>query len=200
MINNFKLRVGVDVDGVLRDSVPSFINYLNQSYGFSIPEQPKEYDIYKYTNLSQSEFRKLLSEDMEIGEVLNAAPEIYNSADILRRWYKEESDWLDIYILSSQPNPLAIKLTLDWLYSHRLIGGHIIFTPHKHHIILDIMVDDNPNHLIAFKDSGTCESLYVVDASYNRSLPDDIARRIKSLTELENQLRRFKWMKRNMKQ
>jgi 5'(3')-deoxyribonucleotidase len=142
-----KFRVGLDVDGVLRD----FTGALRTRYALDHPTHkvgridrwdfsgafPIGNDIWDYIYKDRTR------------ELFEDAPPL-PGAKTITRWLKRQGH--EIWIVTSQPRGIEHH-TLTWLKKNGIIYDHIAFTDAKARIECHVLLDDAIRNLNGFRDS-----------------------------------------------
>lgn len=169
MENNWRpmsIEIGVDVDEVLRSTLPEMVKMYNENFGQNIGiDDVKEFDvsvsfpeIEKQTGIPAA---KWFFEDHGT-ELFYYSPPIGDVADITRRL----SQFGRITIVTYQ-NSLQNKLdTLNWLKKYDVFYDDICFIKHKRILKLDYMIDDNHKNFYGSHSNGGV----LIDAPYNRGV------------------------------
>lgn len=179
-------KVGLDVDGVLADFNPSYIELLNMVSGRG--EDPS----YVPTEWS---YEHLLG---------------FTKADVAKAWdlIKSSDFWLslkplhamdlggfeasnDLYFITTRPGQRAKVQTEAWLQVHLGVRcPTVIISGNKGPVAkglgLDIFVDDRPENLWSVKGSSPTTACYVINYPYNASVDPQVATRIDDLGDLIN--------------
>lgn len=136
--------IHVDVDGVLR-------NIHQELYDKFISVYPKErevllepknwtfWEIWKYFDMSEREFKKLWFDKWAHDIYLNA-PEMPMARLGLR---KLKASGYHVCIVTAQPNFLTKTLTLEWLRRHNMPYDSILFTLDKTIMSPDAVIEDS---------------------------------------------------------
>lgn len=157
-----KLSIAVDLDSTLNNLDEHWIlRDYNQMYNDNLTaEDMVRWETHTYVKPECGE---------KVYEIL-AQPGYFRNLGLKDPWTKESFQWLyenfDVYIVSScHPETVADKVAwvkehFPWFDEKRFVACH-----HKGLICADLLIDDGPHNVIAFKQ----ESL-LVDAAYNRHI------------------------------
>jgi len=149
------MRIGVDVDGVLRDFIPHLINNIKENH----PEYadkiliPTSWDWEQWLPFwSEDESEKYIFEDNFLDFFGPECPPIKSSFEDwpkLRAWAVENNHKL---ILVSAQRKHCIEPTEAWLQRWGFVGfDEIHFTNKKHLVDVDVLIDDSPAKLFTFR-------------------------------------------------
>ena len=154
-------RIGIDVDGVLRDFNKAAVEVYNREFGENKrPEDMTEYDLGKsYPLVKDAEdffFRRHPKELFFDAEVIAGARDAFNHLYMLH----------DVVILTTQPTAVQKIYTIEWLVKNGFNFNDLCFLHDKNKFgRLDYFIDDNPK-----KFDGVDAGLGVlIDAPYNKS-------------------------------
>lgn len=165
-----RLEIGIDVDEVLRSTLPEMVRLYNENFGQNLTvDDVKDFDvsisfpeIEKQTGINAAEwFFDIHGTDL----FYNSKP-IGDVADITRRL----SYFGRITIVTWQKS-LQNKIdTLNWLKRYNVYYDDICFIKHKHLLKLDYMIDDNHKNFF-----GSHSNVGVlIDAPYNSGVDTHI--------------------------
>jgi len=160
----------LDIDGVIRNILPSILKCYNWSVPFPISEK----DCNKYDLAFISDKRAFfIKHGEEIFRNSPMFPEVTEAIGILKKVCK-------VIFVSSQYDE-NIDYTNDWLSSHNLSDIEVIYTWDKNEVQSDIIVDDCPKNL-QFHNAPV---KFLFDAVYNK---DEDCKRVFSLFHLIHEL------------
>lgn len=148
------MKVGIDVDGVLRDWASS----LSNNYRLEFPRAQvdpitkwKTYDITPYfkNGMNVRDFF-MYAKPYEV--YVDAKP-YSKAAEFVEKLKKRGHD---VHIVSYQPTQQLEQLTTMWLHKNNITGVTVHYTKDKHKVGLDVMLDDCTDMLAKFnwKSSG----------------------------------------------
>ncbi|MBI4894872.1 MAG: hypothetical protein HY831_00090 [Candidatus Aenigmarchaeota archaeon] len=146
-----KLRVGVDLDCVLRDFKKSLFNVYKQKYPTHqiVPsEQWTNYWLGGYFPIGE-EVYKFFRED--------AAEEIFLNANLIQGAYHmmlQLNKIAHVTIVSFQPNEKIKELSIRWLENKGIQFHDILFTIDKEYYVGDFFLDDCEEHLNFIETAG----------------------------------------------
>ena len=142
-----KLRVLIDLDGVVRDFVGSLIRVYNRVH--------PEHDIQAVNSRRLEDFFPIgpaIYKFMEPGfaeEIIENALPLPGALEALRQWKNE----YEIVIVTSQPENIR-ALTYSWIGKHDLPTNEVHITFQKNTIAGAVLLDDFTDNLQEFADSG----------------------------------------------
>lgn len=153
-------RIGIDVDGVLRDFTKAAVGIYNKEFGGNMTANDiTDYDIsVSFPMLDNAEeyfFKKHAKELFFDADVIDGAREAFN--DIASR--------NDVVILTTQPNSAQKIYTIEWLAKNGFKFNDLCFLHDKNRFgRLDFFIDDNPKKFIGMD----AEYGVLIYAPYNR--------------------------------
>lgn len=153
-------RIGIDVDGVLRDFTLAAIGVYNKEFNDNkTMEDMTHYDLGEsFPLLDNAEdffFNK------HVKELFYDAPPIAGARDA----FNELASRNDVVILTTQPNVLQKTYTIEWLVKNGFKFNDLCFLHDKNRFgRLDYFIDDNPK-----KFKGVDAGIGIlISAPYNR--------------------------------
>lgn len=183
-----KIRIGVDIDGVLADLLTPWLKWYNKEYNDNLTNE----DIISW---DMNKFVKKEAKN-KIYDYLNF-PNIYDdikvldplSIGVLKEWASEPS--LEIFIITScgnRPNMIAGKL--KWLKENYpfLNKRNFVFTDNKGVANVDVMVDDYSVNLDKVFKANDQTYLFLYDSYHNQDKSDDDYVRVKNWKDIENKI------------
>lgn len=140
------MKVGIDVDGVLRMFADSLVCVYQRKFGSEgvVPIKDwNEYPLHNYFPIGRGIYTFFTHiEPIDIYHNAKTYPQAKLFTERLTR------DGHDVYIVSKQPNLLAEELTKMWLDKNKIHYNRTIFTDDKSSIReLDILLDDCTDNL-----------------------------------------------------
>ena len=161
------MRIGIDVDGVLRNLYDKLIEiYLreNPSEWCKPLQEWKSY--YLKDNFSNGEdIYSFLWDSGHSQEIYLKAPS-FPGIDIIDQMHQEN----EIEIITSQPNNRTAQYTLHWIRSMKIPYHGLHFTHDKCSIDCDVYVEDSPEHIHDMLHCG--KQVVVIDYGYNKNGKD----------------------------
>ena len=182
------MRIGIDVDGVLRDFVSAFKGVVGQEYpNAQIPEMISTWKFEDdIIGLSREEIKEIYKEKFSKQCFQDALPfsEAVPAFWTLEKWAKQEGH--ELIIVTSQI-PVNRHYTLSWLGKYSLCPSEVILARGKHKWIHDIvyLIDDSPvNHLYWTRNRKKDKDNFIIfNRSYNQEA--DSKYRIDSLLDIK---------------
>lgn len=178
-VSSRKMRVKVDIDGVLRNTFSAMIDLYNNEFGESL----KVTDIISYdSDVSFPLIREKLGKPgntwffKEHPRECFLAPAFPGVSEALSNL---RSKGLEIVICTNQPTEAGRRYTLQFLEDNKIPYDELHFTKSKHLVAGDYLIDDAPEFLTA--PSQELESRICIDYPFNQGIPSDF--RVKSLIE-----------------
>ena len=142
------MRIGVDIDGVLRD----FVGSLRFQYRIDYPEanikKVTEWGIEKFFPMGNWIYDYMYK--WRPKEIFELADEYDNAVWMMREL---RCAGHDIWILTTQPQGTE-KYTLNWLEAKCIEYDHLVFTEKKLLVDCNIYLDDSPNQLASLGAAG----------------------------------------------
>jgi 5'(3')-deoxyribonucleotidase len=174
-----KMRVKVDIDGVLRNTFSAMIDLYNKEFDESLQVS----DIISYDpdisfpliheKLGKSGSTWFFKEHPRECFLAPAFPGVSEALIRLR-----SKGW-EVVICTNQPTEAGRRYTLEFLENNKIPYDELHFTRSKHLVSGDYLIDDAPDFLTAPVQG--LESRICVDYPFNQGIPSDL--RVKSLTE-----------------
>lgn len=145
--NKNNIRVGLDIDGTIRDIYTPLVKILeeeNPNMDFPPLSQWEHYEIWRNLNLKEEYVKDIWFNRMAV--------EIYYSNSLLYEpgfWasFDEKNYNFDIILISGQPNIFTMGYTLQWLEDEGILFKELHFTTEKHLVYCDYYIDDSPAYL-----------------------------------------------------
>lgn len=165
-----KLRIGIDIDGVLRDNVGIMVKLYNIFFQEHLRyEDVKQYNVEETFPRISQELQKKASHwffqehSKEIFENAPAYPHVTEDIKALQ-------EYVDVYIVTYQKSYKNKMQALKWLEEHDINPKGIIFLKNKELFDCDVLIDDNDWN---FNNSHASVGV-LIDAPYNinRTLED----------------------------
>lgn len=155
------MRIGVDIDGVVADIMPSALSAINKKYELDLhPSMILEYDyrIGEGTTVTDEIIRLLQDEEFALNiPVMDKAPQVVRSLKF--RGHEV------VFVTARKPESMGV--TKKWIEQH--FGAlEIVHTEHKQEVAIDILIDDCPFVVRAFAHTGRRAMLY--DQPWNRKM------------------------------
>ena len=173
------LRIALDVDGVLADTMRLWIRLWNREKGQKLSyEDLVEWDFWKKLGISSDEFMRIMNKAWRMWrEIPPTEPDLAEKVARIKSFGR-----LDI--LTARPRETE-KYTLRWLEAHRIPFDEYVWIESsrlKASLDYDAFIDDSP--LIVDGCVIRRRLLLLYDRPWNRRVPEGRhVRRIKSLDE-----------------
>jgi 5'(3')-deoxyribonucleotidase len=174
-----KMRVKVDIDGVLRNTFSAMIDLYNNEFGESLQVA----DIISYdADVSFPLIQEKLGKSgntwffKEHPRECFLAPAFPGVSEALKGL--QAKGW-EVVICTNQPTEAGRRYTLQFLEDNKIPYDELHFTKSKHLVSGDYLIDDAPEFLTA--PAQELESRICIDYPFNQGIPSDL--RVKSLTE-----------------
>lgn len=153
MERNVSKTVNIDMDGVLRDIVPSMCRLYNRVTGESVsPDNVDVYDVgvmFKKLNDFGFEPDKFFFAEHAY-EVFAASPPFLGAKAALVLLHEHG---YKVNVVTWQMNPANKLYALSWLEGFKIPYDGLFFTRDKFSIRADYMIDDNPDFLLDERDT-----------------------------------------------
>ena len=180
------VRIGIDIDGVLRDFGVSFMKVMKKHFPETmLTDKITDWQFEKHFTLSKKELQEIYW-DKYCDAVFLEAPPIPGAIEQmwdLFEWAKETDNTL---VCISSQRPTGRHNSLQWLGKHGLgfEETHFIKGRYKWKKDVDWLVDDSPENWHNWKKGrGDDTDFILVDAPYNQHI--EATYRIKELKEVK---------------
>lgn len=162
------MRIAVDIDGVLRDSVDTMVKIYNQNFGTDMKTEDIEYYAVKDSFPLVEKKLKIDPHDFFFsrnnGENINRYSDAFEGViDALK---EAQDNGHTIHIISYQPSYKNKLHTLMWLEDTRIPYDSVTFCTKKAKNLpdVDIIVDDNPQYFQEIN----ADRCVLINRSYNK--------------------------------
>lgn len=162
------MRIAVDIDGVLRDSVDTMVKIYNQNFGTDMKTEDVEYYAVKDSFPLVEKKLKIDPHDFFFsrnnGEYINRYSDAFEGViDALK---EAQDNGHTIHIISYQPSYKNKLHTLMWLEDTRIPYDSVTFCTKKAKNLpdVDIIVDDNPQYFQEIN----ADRCVLINRSYNK--------------------------------
>lgn len=179
------MRIGVDIDDVLADFVPSFITYVNSVKGTSFTkEQLYSYYIPVLLGGTAQQSKELIFDFYNDASFENISP-LKHSQDAISTLSKKHK----LTLITARPDFLKSK-TLNWIQKHYQTAFSDIHFSYNHYSKygklkkyeicqkenINILIEDSPEYAKEVARLG--KEAYLIDAPWNKtkSLPKNVKR------------------------
>lgn len=181
------MNLGIDIDGVLADSVPSFLNLLNLMFGKKwTPADITTYRFEDALGISEKDaahFWKLFARQGGWGRIRP----IKGAVEFCTRLARQHA----IILVTGRPRHYVEIETKAWLRQHKIAYDELIFVSSGQDKLsasrgagqlLDLLIEDSYEYGKPLADAGI--PVLLIDYPWNRNIPaHKFIRRIKSLAE-----------------
>tara|TARA_B100000131_G_scaffold251564_1_gene245187 strand:+ start:71 stop:661 length:591 start_codon:yes stop_codon:yes gene_type:complete len=152
-----KKRIGIDIDGVLRDFSSDLYNVIKEHYPdyikpgsenvYSVEEIRKEmtdWDLENNFNAPIEEIKRIYREEHAETILGNGTPFVDN-VNYLREQIKKDEH---TFVAVTSQHPICCHHTLSWLGKHELGFSSVVFKKgrRKWQVEVDYLIDDSPNN------------------------------------------------------
>ena len=156
-----KSRIGIDIDGVLRDFSSDLYRVIKEHYPgyikpgsekvYSVEEIRKEmtdWDLENSFNAPKEEIQRIYREEHAKTILGNGTPFVDN-VNYLREQIKKDEH---TFVAVTSQHPTCCHHTLSWLGKHELGFSSVVFKKgrRKWEVEIDYLVDDSPNNYNAW--------------------------------------------------
>ncbi len=170
------LKIAVDLDGVLADSISMWLAIWNASKGSSLTlKDVKCWDFWKELGITSSEFHRIFYKAWKNWQLIQPTElDLISKVTML-----EELGRVDI--VTSRPKNTRAYV-LKWLEKHGLGNKSVVFVKsNKSELDYEVYIDDSPVNAEEIASAGKYVALY--DRPWNRHMIDTY--RIKRVMNLE---------------
>ena len=165
-----QLKIGIDIDGVLRDMFGSYLRVIKKNY----PDYLKSDICYSYdfSNIDLPYKKKLdiLFNEFPKEIFLDSKPisGAIENYEILKNWAEENEHQL---VCATSQEERLIHFTYSWLGKYNLNFKELYITNEKEKLPLDYLIDDSPENYKKWIKYGNAEEKFIiVDATYNQDI------------------------------
>jgi len=179
-----KIRIGIDVDGVLRDFDTKAMQIIKELYPDKILSEVTTSWNYDNVDVDLNELSKLWKETHceEIYREAPLMPGVKEEFKLLKEWGRTQRPGYQYAVVTAQM-PYNACHTHYWLGKHYFNFLEVYVSNHKHKVNIDILVDDSPKNYTKWVEAGRDEKSYILfDRPYNQDVP--ATNRIYKLSDL----------------
>jgi len=184
------VRIGVDIDGVVSDSYPAWLQELNLHYGKNITVV-SDYDMHLVFDVPRDDMNNFFVGNVE--RLFMMPKPVSGAKEGIETLLREGHEV--IYVTARTPEEK--DLTVRWLTMYEIPHKHVLFSGFKSkvHLIkqwgIEVFIEDYQVNAKAIAESGV--PVLLLDASYNqeKQLPKGITR-CHSWQEILEGMRQFK--------
>ena len=166
------MRIGVDVDGVLRDFVGKLILQYHEDYPGHEVLPVTDWGLNLFFPIGNAIFPYAF--DHRAREIFEGA-DPYPGAISAMIALKERGH--EIFYVTTQPRGKEVH-TINWILKHNLPYDGIVITGIKNAVNCDIFIDDGPHNIKALREAGKLAVCF--SQPWNRFVTGD---RVKTLQE-----------------
>ncbi len=162
------LRILVDLDGIVADLLPAWLALYNRDWLDDLrPEQITTWDLHPHVKPACG---RRMDEFLRYPGLFLGLPEIPAAVDALRRL---QGDGHDILLVSAPPCPGAAAEKLRWVRQHLPFLGveRLVLTSRKEVVAGDVLIDDSPANLFAYRAAYPLAKLATIGYPYNSEVP-----------------------------
>jgi len=179
-----KIRIGIDVDGVLRDFDTKTMEIIKELYPDKILSEVTSGWDFPNVDIDAKELSKLWRETHceEIYREAPLMPGVKEEFKLLKEWGRTQRPGYQYAVVTAQM-PYNTCHTHYWLGKHYFNFLEVYVTNHKHKVDIDILIDDSPKNYEKWVEAGRDETAYILfDRPYNQEVP--ATNRIYKLSDL----------------
>jgi len=177
-----KQRIGIDIDGVVRNFSLDLYNVIREHYPdyikdgsknvYSVEETPKEmtnWDLENSFNAPKEEIQRIYREEHAKTILKNGTP-FKENVDYLREQIRKDEH---TFIAVTSQHPICCHHTLSWLGKQELGFSSVVFKKgrRKWQVEVDYLVDDSPNNYNAWLQGRQMEDGFILmDRPWNQKI------------------------------
>lgn len=111
------LKIGIDIDNVIADSYPHYINAFNKKFGTSVKYEEVYHFYYleKNVGIEENLVLEFIESIVHSEEFQLQIPPVINALEIIKKWIEQG---FSIHYITSRPSDTK-KETLKWLKNQR---------------------------------------------------------------------------------
>ncbi len=169
------MRIGVDIDGVVADSYPAWLQELNRHYGKQITVL-EDYEMHLVFDVPFDDMNNFFVENVEY--LLSMPKPIQGAKESIEKLIQEGHDI--VYITARRPE--EEEITRDWLKKHGIPHETVLFSGFNSKVELvrqwqmQAFVEDHSVNARGIAQIGV--PVFLLTTSYNKGevLPENVAR------------------------
>jgi 5'(3')-deoxyribonucleotidase len=168
-----KIRVGIDVDGVLRDFDTKAMEIIKRLYPDKVLSDITHGWDFPNVDMPVSEIAKIWQETHceEIYRESELMPGVKEEFKLLKEWGRTQRPGFQWVCVTAQM-PYNACHTLYWLGKHYFNFLETYISNHKHKVDIDFLIDDSPKNYEKWVKAGRDEKEYILfDRPYNQDCP-----------------------------
>lgn len=189
MTKQEKIRIGIDVDGVLRDFDTKVMEIIRREYPDKVLDDTIHGWDFPNVDMDIKELSKLWRETYP-EDIYQNAPLITGVKESfaeLKQWTRAQRTRYQFVCVTAQM-PFLAHHTYYWLGKHKFNFMETYISNNKHTVNIDLLVDDSPKNYDKWIAAGRDETTFIlVDRPYNQDCP--ATNRISKLSDLINILK-----------
>ena len=173
------MKIGIDVDGVLRDFCQGFESILKEHYPQYLPKDYTGINNWKLSDnfvAEKSDLQKIYWDEYS-KEIMGESPAFEENVEQMKRliqYSQEPEGTSDIsFVCVTSQKPHARHHTLSWLGNHGINFDTVYFRKgwKKWMVDVDYLVDDSPNNFENWvRGRGMQEGFILMDRPYNQHI------------------------------
>ena len=179
------MRILVDVDGIITDTLPAWLQRIYETTGVrAYPHEISKWNLNENAPLDQVAIADLLAPLNKRGFTLNL-PMMADADIFLKKLYDAGHD---ISVVTARHGGICIPETIEWfemMMPWLSVHKKLWFCHDKHRITADVIIDDKAEYLIDYKNAHPNAYLITIDYLYNRHAPASTHRVLKNGYEWE---------------
>lgn len=179
-----KVRIGIDVDGVLRDFDSKLMEIVKREFPDKVLADYATTWDYNNIDIDIEELSKIwrTTHCEEIFREAGLMPGVVEEFKELRDWARYQPSRYQFVCVTAQM-PYNANHTLYWLGKHNFNFLEVYVTNNKHTVDIDFLVDDSPNNYNKWIKNERDESSFIL---FNRPYNSDClaTNKINKLTDL----------------
>lgn len=166
-----KIKIGIDIDGVLCDSISHFVQEAKKRFGVTVnKEDIVKFDIAAQSDLLQKQVTEIFS-DPDYLSTLSPLPHAVNIIRSLSAVY-------ELHIVTTRYAEIKFA-TVDWLNEHKFAYYYIVTTNDKagyaQQCGIEYFIEDRYKNAMSL--ANVCKKVLLFDAPWNRRpISDNIVR------------------------
>ena len=168
-----KQRIGIDVDGVLRDFCNGLIEVIEMDYSDYLKDGFTEITDWQLENnftCTKKDLQEIYWYEWAHSIMGNGRP-FKKNVRTLKNWIKDYNDIEWVCVTSQKEH--ARHYTLSWLGKHELNFDRVVFAKgsDKWQVEIDYLIDDSPSNYKYWKDGRQDEDGFILlDRPYNQKI------------------------------
>jgi len=179
------MRIGIDIDGVLRDFGKSFMGVMKKHYPETmLQDKITDWQFEKHFTLSKKELQEIYWDKYCDAVFLDADP-MPNAIVQMRELFDWANERNYTLVCISSQRPMGRHNSLQWLGKHGLGFEEVHFTMGRYKWKKDVdwLLDDSPENWHNWKKGrGSDDSFILMDAVYNQHI--NATHRVKNIIEI----------------